>query len=224
MEFYPEIKQEPDLVVDHAAAAPPLLSAPRWDDEDHYSPQLMDLSTKKVNNNYFFGTHPEAQHCYFEFTPTADDHDSYLQPEYEEDPLHLQPDLEQNDAVLKEGAVGRLKRTRRKASAVRSGEELESSRAVANHRERQRTKYLNTVLEDLRRIVPSLPSDKLSKKQILMLAAQYIEFLSQVVQCNQPFRGPVSRPSSPYKIREELGYCFRVWRMQTEYHGVDSPQ
>ncbi|XP_059475758.1 twist-related protein-like [Neocloeon triangulifer] len=221
MEFYPEIKQEPDtspLVIDEA---------PRWeeekDEDQNYSPQLMDLSTKKQqqdNNNYFFygaATHPESQHCFYEYPPP---HTDYYQPLSYDETVDIVSDADDQ----KDPLSLKSKRARRKSSAIRTGPELESSRAVANHRERQRTKYLNTVLEDLRRIVPSLPSDKLSKKQILMLAAQYIEFLSQVVQCNQPFRGPISRPSSPYKIREELGYCFRVWRMQTEYHGVDSPQ
>lgn len=80
MEFYPPaVKQEPNssplnpLVIDENGHR-------KWENEDvddaEYSPQLMDLSTKKqqqqqVNNNYFFGTplFPHQQDCYFDYPP-----------------------------------------------------------------------------------------------------------------------------------------------------------
>ena len=51
---------------------------------------------------------------------------------------------------------------------------------LANVRERQRTKSLNDAFSTLREIVPTLPSDKLSKIQTLRLASKYIGFLKQV--------------------------------------------
>uniref|UniRef100_A0A183D081 BHLH domain-containing protein n=1 Tax=Gongylonema pulchrum TaxID=637853 RepID=A0A183D081_9BILA len=53
-------------------------------------------------------------------------------------------------------------------------------RVAANRRERQRTKELNDAFAILRRIVPSLPSDKMSKIHTLRIAADYIRFLDQM--------------------------------------------
>ena len=50
-------------------------------------------------------------------------------------------------------------------------------RRVANVRERQRTENVNEAFEKLRQIVPTLPSDKLSKIQTIRLATDYIQFL-----------------------------------------------
>lgn len=55
------------------------------------------------------------------------------------------------------------------------------SRVLANVRERQRTQSLNEAFSSLRRTIPTLPSDKLSKIQTLKLAARYIQFLYQVM-------------------------------------------
>ena len=52
---------------------------------------------------------------------------------------------------------------------------------VANVREQQRTQSLNSAFETLRQIVPTLPSDKLSKIQTLRLAADYIKFLNSLL-------------------------------------------
>ncbi|KAF4088260.1 hypothetical protein AMELA_G00081000 [Ameiurus melas] len=59
-------------------------------------------------------------------------------------------------------------------------EELHSQRVMANVRERQRTQSLNEAFAALRKIIPTLPSDKLSKIQTLKLAARYIDFLCQL--------------------------------------------
>ncbi|VUZ43874.1 unnamed protein product [Hymenolepis diminuta] len=47
-----------------------------------------------------------------------------------------------------------------------------TQRFLANIRERQRTQSLNRAFADLRHIIPTLPSDKLSKIQTLRLATQ----------------------------------------------------
>ena len=57
-------------------------------------------------------------------------------------------------------------------------------RLMANDRERQRTGSLNEAFDRLRQIVPTLPSDKLSKIQTLKLATKYIHFLYSVLSKN----------------------------------------
>lgn len=53
-----------------------------------------------------------------------------------------------------------------------TSEELQTQRFLANVRERQRTQSLNQAFSELRRIIPTLPSDKLSKIQTLKLATR----------------------------------------------------
>ncbi|XP_053989867.1 uncharacterized protein LOC128882313 [Hylaeus volcanicus] len=71
---------------------------------------------------------------------------------------------------------------RRKSCAT--FEEIQNQRVMANVRERQRTQSLNEAFAALRKIIPTLPSDKLSKIQTLKLATRYIDFLFQVLHCN----------------------------------------
>lgn len=84
-------------------------------------------------------------------------------------------------------------------------------RTVANVRERQRTQALNEAFNKLRKIIPTLPSDKLSKIQTLRLAARYIDFLCQVLGNNE--KHPNSAASSCFIAHERLSYAFSVWRM-----------
>ncbi|NXI48641.1 TWST2 protein, partial [Galbula dea] len=90
-------------------------------------------------------------------------------------------------------------------------EELHTQRVIANVRERQRTQSLNDAFAELRKIIPTLPSDKLSKIQTLKLAARYIDFLYQVLQSDQ-LDHKVS--SCNYLAHERLSYAFSVWRME----------
>ncbi|XP_066571660.1 twist-related protein isoform X2 [Amia ocellicauda] len=71
------------------------------------------------------------------------------------------------------------------SSSPQSFEELQTQRVMANVRERQRTQSLNEAFAALRKIIPTLPSDKLSKIQTLKLAARYIDFLYQVLQSDE---------------------------------------
>jgi twist len=48
-------------------------------------------------------------------------------------------------------------------------------RSMANVRERQRTQSLNEAFTTLRKVIPTLPSDKLSKIQTLKLASRYVK-------------------------------------------------
>ena len=67
-------------------------------------------------------------------------------------------------------------------SAAGGADELATQRILANVRERQRTQSLNDAFGQLRKIIPTLPSDKLSKIQTLKLATRYIDFLYQVLK------------------------------------------
>jgi twist-like protein len=105
-----------------------------------------------------------------------------------------------------------------------SMDELVQQRSIANIRERQRTQSLNEGFAHLRQIIPTLPSDKLSKIQTLKLATRYIDFLYQVLRqddaggdlgvlgiqgCKVP-----GTPSCSYVAHERLSYAFSVWRME----------
>ncbi|KAM3176609.1 hypothetical protein ACTXT7_006178 [Hymenolepis weldensis] len=68
-----------------------------------------------------------------------------------------------------------------------------TQRFLANIRERQRTQSLNRAFADLRHIIPTLPSDKLSKIQTLRLATQYINFLSNLLNETQDPYNPSSQ-------------------------------
>ncbi|XP_054903872.1 twist-related protein 1b [Poeciliopsis prolifica] len=97
------------------------------------------------------------------------------------------------------------------SSSPQSFEELQSQRVMANVRERQRTQSLNEAFAALRKIIPTLPSDKLSKIQTLKLAARYIDFLCQVLQSDEL---DSKMSSCSYVAHERLSYAFSVWRME----------
>ncbi|VDL85818.1 unnamed protein product [Schistocephalus solidus] len=76
-------------------------------------------------------------------------------------------------------------------------EDVLTQRFLANVRERQRTQSLNRAFADLRHIIPTLPSDKLSKIQTLKLATRYIDFLSNVLQ---------ESPKTPTTVSPTVGF------------------
>ena len=81
-----------------------------------------------------------------------------------------------------------------------SYDELQMQRSQANVRERQRTQNLNTAFTQLRKIVPTMPSDKLSKIQTLKLASNYIDFLWKLLENNDDH-------SPTTKIEEQHESC-----------------
>eukprot|EP00092_Neocalanus_flemingeri_P011220 GFUD01012086.1.p1 GENE.GFUD01012086.1~~GFUD01012086.1.p1 ORF type:complete len:272 (+),score=31.24 GFUD01012086.1:532-1347(+) len=95
-----------------------------------------------------------------------------------------------------------------------SQDELMHQRNQANVRERQRTQSLNDAFSKLREIVPTLPSDKLSKIQTLKLASKYIDFLNNVLEEGESaYDGQNS--VSCFAVREDLSHAFNVWRMDS---------
>ncbi|XP_026088078.1 twist-related protein-like [Carassius auratus] len=97
------------------------------------------------------------------------------------------------------------------SGSPQSLEDLQTQRVMANVRERQRTQSLNEAFASLRKIIPTLPSDKLSKIQTLKLAARYIDFLCQVLQSDEL---DSKMSSCNYVAHERLSYAFSVWRME----------
>ena len=82
-----------------------------------------------------------------------------------------------------------IKSKKSKKKPPQSYEDLQTQRVMANVRERQRTQSLNDAFSQLRKIIPTLPSDKLSKIQTLKLACRYIDFLYQVrSRCRHLFK------------------------------------
>jgi twist-like protein len=120
-----------------------------------------------------------------------------------------------------------------------SQDDVQNQRAIANVRERQRTQSLNDAFTHLRHIIPTLPSDKLSKIQTLKLATRYIDFLYQILRTDdqhpsssnltstqQTTTPQVQQPQQqqhtletesstlPHQSERTLSYAFSVWRME----------
>ncbi|XP_070695960.1 twist-related protein 2-like [Pempheris klunzingeri] len=94
-------------------------------------------------------------------------------------------------------------------------------RVIANIRERQRTQSLNDAFASLRKIIPTLPSDKLSKIQTLKLASRYIDFLYQVLQSDEM---DSKLAGCNYLAHERLSYAFSVWRMEGAWSTMSTGQ
>lgn len=101
----------------------------------------------------------------------------------------------------------------KKKKKGQSFEEIHTQRVLANVRERQRTQSLNEAFSQLRTIIPTLPSDKLSKIQTLKLASRYIDFLYQVLRTDDNC-DKNKATSCSYVEDERLSYAFSVWRME----------
>ncbi|XP_017568346.1 twist-related protein 2-like [Pygocentrus nattereri] len=110
------------------------------------------------------------------------------------------------------GSSALVKRSRKGNGVSRQpSEDTQKQRVLANVRERQRTQSLNEAFASLRKMIPTLPSDKLSKIQTLKLASRYIDFLYQVLQSD----ATESRSfACSYAVQERLSYAFSVWRME----------
>ncbi|XP_048365555.1 twist-related protein 2 [Sphaerodactylus townsendi] len=108
------------------------------------------------------------------------------------------------------GSPSPEKRGKKSSPSAPSHEELQNQRMLANIRERQRTQSLNEAFTALRKIIPTLPSDKLSKIQTLRLASRYIDFLYQVLESGET---DTKITGSSYGAHERLSYAFSVWRM-----------
>lgn len=110
-------------------------------------------------------------------------------------------------------------KTRRKSP--QSFEDIQNQRIMANVRERQRTQSLNEAFASLRKSIPTLPSDKLSKIQTLKLAARYIDFLYHILSTSAPENSGESDVIGnvcSYTAHEKLSRAFSVWRMEGDWN------
>ncbi|XP_020285354.1 protein twist-like [Pseudomyrmex gracilis] len=140
-----------------------------------------------------------------------------------------------NDYVESDGnEATTTKHVKVRRKSCTSEADMVSQRAMANVRERQRTQSLNEAFAALRKIIPTLPSDKLSKIQTLKLATRYIDFLFHVLKSSiegdnlnlDSERGPrnailaareIAALPCNYMAHEKLSYAFSVWRMEGEW-------
>jgi len=108
---------------------------------------------------------------------------------------------------------GKSARQRRRPTSV---EEQHAQRIQANVRERQRTQDLNQAFSSLRDIIPTLPSDKLSKIQTLKLASCYIDFLMDLLNDQETLEAPhgvAQKFDTYYEFKEILSFSFGKKRM-----------
>lgn len=108
-------------------------------------------------------------------------------------------------------------RSKSRRKTPQSFEDIQNQRIMANVRERQRTQSLNEAFASLRKSIPTLPSDKLSKIQTLKLAARYIDFLYHILSNSSPDSSgdaDVLGNVCSYTAHEKLSRAFSVWRME----------
>lgn len=118
-----------------------------------------------------------------------------------------------------ENSLNGKSKNRRKAP--QTYEEIQNQRIMANVRERQRTQSLNEAFASLRKSIPTLPSDKLSKIQTLKLAASYIDFLYHVLSTSSPENpgdSDVLGNVCSYTAHEKLSRAFSMWRMEGDFN------
>lgn len=120
-----------------------------------------------------------------------------------------------------ENSCHSLSKTKSRRKTPQSFEDIQHQRIMANVRERQRTQSLNEAFASLRKSIPTLPSDKLSKIQTLKLATRYIDFLCHILSTSSP-----EAPSDndilgnvcSYTAHEKLSRAFSVWRMEGDWN------
>lgn len=112
-------------------------------------------------------------------------------------------------------------KTKSRRKTPQSYEDIQNQRIMANVRERQRTQSLNEAFASLRKSIPTLPSDKLSKIQTLKLAARYIDFLYHVLSTSTPENpgdSDVLGNVCSYTAHEKLSRAFSMWRMEGDWN------
>ncbi|XP_017785359.1 PREDICTED: twist-related protein 2-like [Nicrophorus vespilloides] len=93
----------------------------------------------------------------------------------------------------------------------------EEERLLVNAREKQRTKITNEAFENLKRVIPSLSSDKLTKNKTLYLAIKYIDFLMKMLK-----ESPSQDEGESTNLSvQELRKAFAVWRIEEQEENAD---
>ncbi|KAI1712409.1 helix-loop-helix DNA-binding domain-containing protein [Ditylenchus destructor] len=101
-----------------------------------------------------------------------------------------------------------------------SEEDLRIKRTLANRRERQRTEQLNDAFKRLRTVIPSMPSDKMSKIHTLQIASKYIQYLINEIS-NEDI-GLTTLPLSSELSINLMRCSFNQWRLHQQNSSNDS--
>lgn len=162
-----------------------------YDDSNNYLPQKTPKTFMEYDNYYQIKrfcpmeqpddqyTNDSNEELHYTNNNRSDDSSAssqYFNNNSEPNPFidKIYPIVEIKELTLKN------KRRGRKAKNIKDGRkryekelslEMNNQRDMANVRERQRTQSLNQAYESLRNMIPHLPSDKLSKIQILKIAS-----------------------------------------------------
>uniref|UniRef100_A0A914XEJ5 BHLH domain-containing protein n=1 Tax=Plectus sambesii TaxID=2011161 RepID=A0A914XEJ5_9BILA len=106
------------------------------------------------------------------------------------------------------GSASAKKRLKR----LQTLDELTAQRASANLRERDRTRQLNDAFTLLRKHVPTMPSDKMSKIHTLKIASDYIRFLDDLMSPDDKLFGYEIRLQYDEHGNVNLAPLFNLWR------------
>lgn len=111
-----------------------------------------------------------------------------------------------------------ISKSKSRRKAPQSYEDIQHQRVMANVRERQRTQSLNEAFTSLRKSIPTMPSDKLSKIQTLQLATRYINFLGLVLENENVLDVDLIGNVCSFVVRDKLLKAFTRWRMDCDYN------
>ncbi|KAK4879466.1 hypothetical protein RN001_007612 [Aquatica leii] len=144
-----------------------------------------------------------------------------IKVEIEDEPIvHVRNIGRKRKSVLEsddENSCHSITKSKSRRKTPQSFEDIQNQRIMANVRERQRTQSLNEAFASLRKSIPTLPSDKLSKIQTLKLATRYIDFLCHILSTSSPEAASdndVLGNVCSYTAHEKLSRAFSVWRME----------
>lgn len=166
---------------------------------------------------------PEDMHPYQ--NTNYEDYPKFIKVEVEEETVPTKPTratrkrkcLESDDENSSCGSNTSTTRTKTRKKQSQTYEDIQHQRIMANVRERQRTQSLNEAFASLRKSIPTLPSDKLSKIQTLKLATRYIDFLYHILSNSSTDTindADVLGNVCSYTAHEKLSRAFSVWRME----------
>lgn len=177
-----------------------------------------------VHSPHYSDENP-AQHGYLEPYKRQNEYAPYIKVEPDDDAVKTRnvgrkrkvSSYESDD----ENSYQSLGKGKSRRKSPQSFEDIQNQRIMANVRERQRTQSLNEAFASLRKSIPTLPSDKLSKIQTLKLAARYIDFLYHILSTSSPDapgEGDVIGNVCSYTAHEKLSRAFSVWRMEGDWN------
>lgn len=141
---------------------------------------INESSASPVQYGYTGYVNQEAQHSNFYYQSNTQ-HPEQVQQYNSQSVLTVDQPQSSNEKRLRivKDKLNKIKSKKIKLPKISPVKgETESTkvlRSMANVRERQRTQSLNEAFTTLRKVIPTLPSDKLSKIQTLKLASRYVK-------------------------------------------------